>query len=128
MARPANIIRPVDDVAACMQALGQDARAASVALSRATTADKNAALLAIAEIIASSKTSLAEANGKDLTAARQQGLSGALLDRLELDDQRILAMAEGLRAVAALAEGLHVGGYVVYRPDDVRWSCHGDAR
>ncbi len=59
MARPANIIRPVDDVAAYMQALGQDARAASVALSRATTADKNAALLAIAESIESSKTSLA---------------------------------------------------------------------
>jgi len=120
MARPANIIRPVDDVAACMQALGQDARAASVALSRATTADKNAALLAIAEIIASSKTSLAEANGKDLTAARQQGLSGALLDRLELDDQRILAMAEGLRAVAALADPVGEIANLVTRPSGIQ--------
>jgi len=120
MARPANIIRPVDDVAAYMQALGQDARLAAVALARASTADKNAALLAIAESIESSRTALATANGEDLAAARQKGLSSALLDRLELTDQRILAMAEGLRAVAALADPIGEIANLVTRPSGIQ--------
>ena len=120
MARPANIIRPVDDVAAYMQALGEDARNASAALSRATTADKNAALLAIADIIESSTTALTEANSKDLAAARQQGISAALLDRLELTDQRILAMAEGLRVVAALADPVGEIANLVTRPSGIQ--------
>ena len=120
MATPANIIRPVDDVAAYMQALGQDARSASAALARASTADKNAALLAIAESIESSRTALATANGEDLAAARQKGLSSALLDRLELTDQRILAMAEGLRAVAALADPIGEIANLVTRPSGIQ--------
>ena len=46
MARPADIIRPVDDVAAYMQDVGKQARGASAVLARATTAEKNAALAA----------------------------------------------------------------------------------
>jgi len=103
-----------------MEALGQNARSASAALSRATTADKNAALLAIADIIESSTTALVEANGKDLAAARQQGISPALLDRLELNDQRILAMAEGLRVVAALADPVGEIANLVTRPSGIQ--------
>ena len=120
MARPADIIRPVSDVAAYMQALGQDARTASAALARASTADKNAALLAIAEIIEASSMELALANGEDLAAARQQGLSGALLDRLELNGQRIAAMAQGLRAIAALADPIGEIANLVRRPSGIQ--------
>ena len=120
MARPADIIRPVDDVAAYMQALGQDARTASATLARASTADKNAALLAIAESIEASATALALANGEDLAAARQQELSSALLDRLELDSQRIASMAQGLRAIAALADPIGEIANLVTRPSGIQ--------
>ena len=99
MARPADIIRPVDDVDTYMQAVGRDARAASAVLAGATTADKNAALLAMAEIIEARSGALAAANAEDLAAARGHGLDAALLDRLELTAERI-ALGSGARTVA----------------------------
>ncbi len=120
MARPADIIRPVDDVAAYMQAVGQDARIASAVLARASTADKNAALLAIAESIEARSAELGQANGEDLAAARQHNLASALLDRLELNEQRIAAMAEGLRAIAALADPIGEISNLVTRPSGIR--------
>jgi glutamate-5-semialdehyde dehydrogenase len=47
---------------------------------------------------------LKEANALDMDAAAKSGLSPAMLDRLELDDKRIAAMAKGLREVAALPD------------------------
>jgi glutamate-5-semialdehyde dehydrogenase len=120
MARPADILRPVDDVAAYMQALGRDAREASEALVRATTADKNAALESIAEAIESQAAALMDANALDLNAARENDLAGALLDRLELNDQRIAAMAAGLREVAALADPIGEVSNLVARPSGIQ--------
>ncbi len=120
MARPADIIRPLDDVVAYMQAVGQDARIASRVAARATTADKNAALLAIAETIEARSAELAQANSEDLAAARQQSLAGALLDRLELNDQRIAAMAQGLREIAALADPIGEISNLVTRPSGIQ--------
>ena len=120
MARAANILRPVDDVAAYMQAIGRDARIASDVLARATTADKNAALLAIADTIEARSAALAEANSEDLAAAREQGLAEALLDRLELTDQRISAMAQGLREVAALADPIGEISNLAMRPSGIQ--------
>ena len=120
MARPADILRPLDDVAAYMQALGRDARAASEALVRATTADKNAALESIAEAIESQAAALMDANALDLNAARENDLAGALLDRLELNDQRIAAMAAGLREVAALADPIGEVSNLVARPSGIQ--------
>ena len=120
MARPADIIRPVDGVAAYMQAVGQDARAASTVLARAGTADKNAALLAIADSIEKRCAELGQANGEDLAAARRQNLASALLDRLELNEQRIAAMAEGLRAIAALADPIGEISNLVTRPSGIQ--------
>ncbi|GMQ75384.1 MAG: glutamate-5-semialdehyde dehydrogenase [Gammaproteobacteria bacterium] len=120
MARPADIIRPVDDVAAYMQAVGRDARIASAVLARAGTADKNAALLAIAESIEARSAELGQANGEDLAAARRKNLAGALLDRLELNEQRIAAMAQGLREVAALADPIGEISNLVTRPSGIR--------
>ena len=120
MARPADILRPVDDVAAYMQARGRDARGASEALARASTADKNAALETIAEAIESRATELMDANALDLNAAGENGLAGALLDRLELDDQRIAAMAAGLREVAALADPIGEVSNLVARPSGIQ--------
>jgi glutamate-5-semialdehyde dehydrogenase len=120
MARPADVIRPVDDVAAYMQGVGRDARIASAALARASTADKNAALLAIAESIEGRSAELGQANGEDLAAARRKNLAGALLDRLELNEPRIAAMARGLREVAALADPIGEISNLVTRPSGIR--------
>jgi glutamate-5-semialdehyde dehydrogenase len=120
MARPADIVRPLEDVAAYMEALGRNARAASALLARATTADKNTALLAIAEAIEARSADLRKANDEDLATARGQNLGGALLDRLELNEQRIAAMAQGLRDVAALPDPVGEISALVARPSGIQ--------
>ena len=87
-----------------MTALAQQAKVASRELARLSTADKNAALLAMADSLQANTAALQAANAKDLATGTQMGLSAAMLDRLKLDDQRIAAMANGLREVAALPD------------------------
>jgi glutamate-5-semialdehyde dehydrogenase len=65
---------------------------------------KNAALLAIADALVARTDEIVEANARDLEAGRAAGLSAALMDRLRLDAARVLAMAEGTRAIAALPD------------------------
>jgi glutamate-5-semialdehyde dehydrogenase len=80
------------------------AKAASVALRTLSTATKNAAILAIAEALVAGQERIFAANARDVKAATERGISGALLDRLKLDAKRVLAMAEGCRQVAALPD------------------------
>lgn len=87
-----------------MAQLGSQARSASSALARANSGVKNAALLAMAKAIDSSRELLLEANRLDLEAGRASGLDAAMLDRLALSPERIDAMIEGLRQVAALPD------------------------
>ncbi len=90
------------DIDSYMTQLGQQARAASRIVARATTAQKNAALLAMVKAIESSRAALQAANDKDMAAGREKGLDAAMLDRLALTPERIDGMIEGLRQVAAL--------------------------
>jgi len=120
MARPADKLTALDDIGAYMQRVGRDARAASRVLARASTADKNAALAAIAGAIEARTAELLKANAEDLAAARKDRLDAALLDRLELNETRITAMAEGLRAVAALADPVGEVSELVYRPSGIQ--------
>ncbi len=92
------------DIKQYMTQLGMQARKASRELIKATTNQKNSALLAIANTIESSKDTLLLENQKDLDAGAKKGLDAALLDRLALDDERIASMAEGVRQIAALAD------------------------
>jgi len=87
-----------------MTQLAQQAKTASRELARLSTADKNAALLAMADALQANAPALQVANAKDMATGAQMGLSAAMLDRLKLDDQRIAAMAKGLRDVAALPD------------------------
>jgi glutamate-5-semialdehyde dehydrogenase len=91
-----------DDVAALMADLGARARTAARPLAVAGADEKNAALLAMAEAIEASKEEILRANATDMEAAKAAGLSSAILDRLKLDEARIAAMVDGIRAVAAL--------------------------
>ena len=87
-----------------MTDLGRRARAASRALSLLGTAEKNRALLAMADALEHDTVPLQDANARDLETGVELGLSPAMLDRLRLDDQRIAGMAGGLREVAALPD------------------------
>ena len=91
-----------NDLHAQMIALGEAARAAMHVLASATAEQKNAALRACAAAIRDGAAGLKAANAGDMQAAEARGLTGAMLDRLMLDDARIEAMAAGLGEIAAL--------------------------
>ncbi|MGB5541434.1 MAG: glutamate-5-semialdehyde dehydrogenase [Gammaproteobacteria bacterium] len=108
------------DVAGYMQTVGQSARAAARAMSRADTGKKDAALLAIAGAIEAAAGTLKAENARDLEAGRQHGLDAALLDRLELNDDRIAAMAEGLREIALLPDPVGSISDMKFRPSGIQ--------
>ena len=91
-------------IAALMAEMGKRARAAAEKLSMAPTKQKDAGLLSAAMVIRANVDDILAANAKDLAAAKEKGLSGALLDRLMLDEKRIEAMAKGLEEIAALPD------------------------
>ncbi|MDO8586601.1 MAG: glutamate-5-semialdehyde dehydrogenase [Armatimonadota bacterium] len=82
----------------------RQAREAARLLASAPTGVKNAALLGMADAIVAEKADLLSANAIDVAAAREKGISDALIDRLSLNDKRIEGMAEGLNVVAALPD------------------------
>jgi glutamate-5-semialdehyde dehydrogenase len=103
-----------------MLELGRRARAASRLISRADTAIKNTALLAIAAAIEAAQPHLLEENRKDLEVGAANGLDAALLDRLELNAARIRAMADGLREIAALPDPVGEITDLRYRPSGIQ--------
>lgn len=93
---------PGDGISTVMDAIGHRARQAARVLAGASAEQKNHALLAAAECIENRMPEILAANENDLQAARQSGLSDAMLDRLMLDKSRVLSMAAGLRSIAEL--------------------------
>jgi len=87
-----------------MTQLAKQARAASRALAKLASAEKNACLLAMATALEQNAAAIKQANALDMEFGAQHGLSNAMLDRLKLDDKRIAGMARGLREVAILPD------------------------
>jgi glutamate-5-semialdehyde dehydrogenase len=87
-----------------MQSIGRAARTAAQALSLASTDQKNRALRAAADSLRARRHKIIAANGRDMADAREKALSPALLDRLELDEKRVDAMARGLEDIERLAD------------------------
>ena len=83
---------------------GKRARAAAAKLASASTETKDRALLALADALLARSDEIEAANAKDVAAARERGMTGALVDRLLLNPKRIADMAQGLRAVALLPD------------------------
>ncbi len=79
-------------------------KAASNKLAIASTESKNKALLEGAKSLLLNTSQILKANEKDMKLAQQGGTSGAFLDRLKLDESRIKAMADGLKAIAELPD------------------------
>jgi glutamate-5-semialdehyde dehydrogenase len=108
------------NVAEYMQTLGEQARAASRAMARSSTKDKNRALTAIAAEIETQRATLRAANAEDMARGQENGLDAALLDRLELTDARIDVMLEGLEQVAALPDPVGEITDMKYRPSGIQ--------
>jgi glutamate-5-semialdehyde dehydrogenase len=111
------------DLARVMAQLGHAAAGCRATLAQSTAQERNAALVAAAARIRSSSAEILAANARDIEAARARNLSGALLDRLQLNESRIEAMAHGLEDIVALddpvgtviAEWTRPNGLVIQR-------------
>lgn len=93
------------------------AKKASRRLAVLSAEDKNRALLAAADSLLSHTADILEANTADMDRAEDAGMSGGLLDRLQLSEKRIAAMAEGLRSVAALPDPVGTELSRIQRPN-----------
>jgi glutamate-5-semialdehyde dehydrogenase len=108
------------DITTYMQDLGIAARESSRVLARAGTAVKNNALLAIASRLNDGRHNLLAANAVDVENGRGNNLDAALLDRLELNDERIDGMIEGLNQVAALQDPIGEITDMGFRPSGIQ--------
>ena len=108
------------DIKAYMQDMGIAARESSRVLARAGTTIKNNALLAIASRLDDSRHNLLAANSVDMENGRANGLDEALLDRLELNEERIDGMIEGLKQVAALQDPIGEITDMGFRPSGIQ--------
>ncbi|HVC29661.1 MAG TPA: glutamate-5-semialdehyde dehydrogenase [Steroidobacteraceae bacterium] len=105
---------------ALMEQLGRNAVAAASVLALAGTAAKNTALSAAAAAVRTGAERILEANARDMAAARAAGLTGALLERLALDEARVEAMARSIEAVAALPDPVGTTAVEWQRPNGLR--------
>ena len=84
--------------------IGKKARLASRAMAKASTQQKNTALLQMAMLVRSHASELKVANAKDLAQAAASGNDAAFIDRLTLTDQVIESMAVGLEQIVILQD------------------------
>ena len=90
-----------DTIGPIMAQIGANARAAAAKLATAGSDRKHAALIGAADAIWENRQAIIDANAEDQVYGEEKGLSPAMMDRLILDENRVRAMAEGLRSVAA---------------------------
>jgi glutamate-5-semialdehyde dehydrogenase len=89
---------------ASMQTLGQQAKVASAAMAKASTAAKNNALKRLAALLRQNTEALQIDNAKDLARAQAAGLSAPMVDRLRLSPQVLATCAEGCEQLAAMPD------------------------
>jgi len=94
------------DIEALINQIAADARDASLILANAPTKQKNKAILKLSELIEQNVDSLRAENAKDLSAANENGITQAMLKRLELSDRMVSDMLAGARQVAELPDPL----------------------
>jgi glutamate-5-semialdehyde dehydrogenase len=99
-----------------IEEIGRRAREASYVLRQSTGDSRRTALMGMAAGIDAAAAAVLEANQADMSQAAEEGITGALIDRLRLDERRVAAMASGLRSVASLPDpvGRETGGWSLY--------------
>ncbi len=108
------------DIQTYVTGVGKQARAAARLMAQADTATKDMALMLIAQAIERDAKLLLAANAQDLDAARKKGLAAAMIDRLTLNDQAIVSMADGLRQIAQLTDPVGEILDLKYRPTGIQ--------
>ena len=108
------------DVTTYMHGVGRQARAAARVIATADTTTKNRALKDMAAAIERDAKRLLEANARDVEEARKQKLDAAAIDRLTLTPKTIVAMADGLRQIAALPDPIGEISPLKKRPSGIR--------
>lgn len=103
-----------------MDGLGKAAVRSATVLALAGTAKKNTALAAAAASIRAHRAEILAANERDMAAARAAKLSGALLDRLRLDEKRVENMARSIEEIVALADPVGTTAAEWERPNGLR--------
>lgn len=103
-----------------MEVLGTRAKAASREGAKLRTDEKNKGLLSVAEELSRQKEFLLEENAKDVAAAVEKGVKQSLIDRLLLTEDRIEAMAEGLRQIVTLDDPIGEVLGMKNRPNGLR--------
>ena len=99
--------------------MGVKARAAATALRAFTTAQKNAALIAIADALDAAKPQIDAANAEDVAAAQANGLAPALVDRLTLTPARFKSMVDGVRYIVGLDDPVGADIWTRTRPSGI---------
>jgi glutamate-5-semialdehyde dehydrogenase len=107
------------DITTYMQAVGKQAREASRALAAANTSDKNSALMTIHEVLVGAKDDILAANKIDMDKGQKNNLDAALLDRLELNDDRFNGMLQGLKDVSTLPDPIGEVTDMTYQPSGI---------
>ena len=110
----------MEDLQAYVRQIAEDARQAALKLSIASGARRDAALLSAAEAIRSDADAIAAANQADVLAAKDAGLSAAMIDRLMLSDKRIEAMATALESIARQPDPVGKSIAAYNRPNGLR--------
>lgn len=108
------------DLKRYVESVGVAARKAAAQLADISPKQKNDALLAIADIVDNRRDFILQENKKDQNAARENSITGAMLDRLILDSDRIDAIIEGLRQVARLPDPIGEISDMSYRPSGIQ--------
>ena len=106
-----------------MRDLGRRAREAARQVARSETGQKNAALFAMADGLVEAADAILAANQRDMAAARKRDLDPAMLERLELNPERIRGMADGVRQVAELPDPVGEMTDMRMRPSGIQVSA-----
>jgi glutamate-5-semialdehyde dehydrogenase len=104
MTAPLKSIEGAGDIAAAMADIGRKARSAARVLALAPATQKDQALAAMATAIRAETPAILAANAEDIAEARATGMSGAFLDRLTLNKDRVEAMATGVEVIGRLKD------------------------
>ena len=107
------------DVAELIHSMAVKARAAAGEMRKLSTAQKNALLLAFADRLEADKAVIVAANAEDVAAAKANGLSPAMVDRLTLTDSRFKSMVDGVRYVAELPDPVGEAIWTRERPSGI---------
>ncbi len=115
-----DLFQPEVSINELMRDIGAAAKSAARELARASTAQKNSALLHAADAMLAQSATILTANARDVARARENGQDQAFVDRLTLTEKSIAAMAEGVRQVATLADPIGEMSELKFRPTGIQ--------